>query len=121
MLFGTRGNHECHAWYTLTSSTYQSLWRSGKLFSTRNSTVIVLFSATTPRIATRWPYIPYCSTGVLHTTLGELGSVPPETAVELTLSGTLQDGTPFEASDCVLMMHPAPPTAPSPQRKGRLR
>ncbi len=33
----------------------------------------------------------------------ELASVSPGTEVPLTLSGTLRDGTPFEASDCIVI------------------
>jgi hypothetical protein len=41
------------------------------------------------------------STNQLVATL-ELGSAPRGTQVELTLNGALLDGTPFEASDCVV-------------------
>ncbi|GAF84162.1 unnamed protein product, partial [marine sediment metagenome] len=52
----------------------------------------------------------------------QLESVPDETPIELTLSGTLGDGTMFEASDCVQIAHPgSPPTAPAPKRNGRSR
>ena len=49
----------------------------------------------------------------------QLESVPDESPTQLTLSGTLVDGTAFQASDCLQIAHSgSPPMGSVPKRYG---